>query len=159
MINTNIAKALDMDVPTEEPLDSPLIVIEPHELPPEIDNESMPNIKDIDHSMVEGEKQLEYLISFGMGNIKKLMDELEGVDPKMKNRYLEMINIMMSNTLDAVKHKTDYQLKKIESRMKQKGFVADKGKSANITNNNVFVGNREEFLKMIEEQGEHIESD
>ena len=148
-LNPNIAKALDMDMPDEQPVEesAPLVTVEPHELViPE--NPELPDLTDIEVKTLEGEKQLEQIITRGMGMFTELYDEIAGVDPKYRNRHLEVTALIMGNTLDAVKTKMDYQLKRKKQRLEEASFGKPEGNTKIGTAN--FYGSREELLDMLE---------
>lgn len=149
-LNPNIAKALDMDLPEEPPVEdsAPVISVEPHELIT-LDNPDLPDMADIETKALEGEKQLEVLIEKGTGMFCELYDELPEIDPKYRNRHLEITALIMGNTLDAIKHKTEFQLKRKKQRMEEAKFGAGDGGSGSTQINN-FYGSREDILKMIE---------
>ena len=148
-LNPNIAKALDMDMPDEQPVEesAPLVTVEPHELViPE--NEELPDLTDIEVKTLEGEKQLEQIITRGMGMFTELYDEIAGVDPKYRNRHLEVTALIMGNTLDAVKTKMDYQLKRKKQRLEEASFGKPESSTKIGTAN--FYGSREELLDLLE---------
>lgn len=147
-LNPNIAKALDMDLPDETPVEAsaPLVLVEPHEVVT-VANEDLPDMSDIEVKVVQGEKQLEQIITKGMGMFTELYDELAGIDPKYRNRHLETTALIMGHTLDAVKHKTGHQLKRKEQRMKEAEFgVPDSSTKIGTAN---FYGSREEIMRMM----------
>ncbi len=149
-LNPNIAIALDMELPDEAPIEdsAPMVVVEPHEIIT-VANSDLPDMSDIETRNVQGEKQLEQIISKGMGMFTELYDELKGVDPKYRNRHLETTALIMGHTLDAIKHKTGHQLKRKTQRMEEAGFgKPDKGTKIGTAN---FYGSREELMKVINE--------
>ena len=113
-----------------------------------LDNPDLPDMSDIETKTLEGEKQLEMLIEKGMGMFAELYDELPEIDPKYRNRHLEITALIMGNTLDAIKHKTEYQVKRKKQRMEEAGFGKKDGDTKIGTAN--FYGSREELFKMIE---------
>ena len=78
----------------------------------------------------------------------ELYDELPGVDPKYRNRHLEVTALVMGNTLDAVKTKMDYQLKRKKQRLEEASY-GKPDTSAKIGTAN-FFGSREELMEMLE---------
>lgn len=148
-LNKRIAEALEMELPDEEPVENsaPMITVEPHEIIC-VDNPDLPDLSDIEYRLVEGEKQLDDFIGKGMGMFKELYDGSTEVSPDKRNRHLEVATMVMSNTLDAIKHKNELQLKKKQQRMKEKEFNGG-SKPQNVTAN--FFGSREEILKMFKE--------
>jgi hypothetical protein len=147
-LNPNIAKALDMEMPEEEAIEdsAPLVTVEPHELVT-VENENLPNLVDIEVKTLEGEKQLEQIIAKGMGMFSELYDELPGVDPKYRNRHLEVTALIMGHALDAVKMKMEYQIKRKKQRLEEAEF-GGKQDNASIGTAN-FFGSREELLAML----------
>ena len=147
-LNPNIAKALDMELPEESPVEdsAPIVVVEPHEIVT-IANPELPDMTDIETKVVQGEKQLEMLITKGMGMFTELYDELAAIDPKYRNRHLEVTALVMGNTLDAIKHKTDLQLKRKKQRMEEANFGKKDGGTKIGTAN--FFGSREEIMKVL----------
>lgn len=150
MINPKIAEALDMEVPEEEETNTALVVVEPHEVVT-VDNPELPDMRDIDIRQLEGEKQLEDVIRSLLGYVEELREDYKTIDPKFRNRHIENTNTALSIVIDALKHKTDFQLKKKDMRMKEKGFKPNK--AGGDTTNNLFVGDRETLLKMIRGSG------
>lgn len=149
-INPNFADVLDMDMPEETPGEhQPMITVDAHEITI-VDNPDLPDMTDIDSRLLEGEKQLEIVISAGINMTKEMYEELAKVEPKYRNRHMEVTSLVMSNTLDAIKHKTELQMKKKEMRMKEKSFGGkeNSGKGGGDTTNN-FFGTREDMLKFI----------
>lgn len=147
-LNPNIAKALDMDLPDEDPIEesAPVVVVEPHEIVL-VANEDLPDMTDLEVKVVQGEKQLEQIITKGMGMFTELYDELPGIDPKYRNRHLETTALVMGHTLDAIKHKTGYQLKRKTQRLEEADFGKN-DKDTNIGTAN-FYGSREDLIKMM----------
>lgn len=149
-LNPNIAKALDMDLPEEDAIEesAPVVVVEPHEIVV-VANDDLPDMTDLEVKTIQGEKQLEQIITKGMGMFTELYDELPGIDPKYRNRHLETTALVMGHTLDAIKHKTGHQLKRKKQRMEEAEF----GKADSKTNIGTanFYGSREDLLKMMDE--------
>lgn len=157
MLSKKIAESLDMEIPDsdDEEVSGELVVVEPHELP-NVGNPELPDMGDIDHSMAEGEKQLEVLIRHGLGQVERLRDGHLDVDPKYRNRYLETVNQTIGVTLDAIKHKTDLQLKKKDLRMKEDSHrKPDSAGGSGGRQDNFFSGSREDLLKALD--GEYVE--
>lgn len=124
-----------------------MVVVEPHELIT-LDNPDLPDMSDIETKNLEGEKQLEILIQHGQGMFAELYEELPEIDPKYRNRHLEITALIMGNTLDAIKTKMEHQLKRKKQRMEEANFgVSTKGSGTQVNN---FYGSREEVLEMIE---------
>ena len=77
---------------------------------------------------------------------------MEEIDPRFKNRYVENTNGTLQVALDAIKTKADIQMKKRENRLKEANFKLEsrnqKGGQANSTTNNIFVGSREDLMKL-----------
>ena len=149
-INPHFADILDMDMP-EETDDQPMITVDAHEIAV-VENPDLPDMTDIDSRLLEGEKQLEIVITAGINMTKEMYEELAGIEPKYRNRHMEVTSLVMSNTLDAIKHKTELQMKKKEMRMKEKSYGGKEkasGGGGNVTNN--FYGSREELMKIIRE--------
>ena len=147
-LNPNIAKALDMELPEEQPVEesAPLVCVEPHELIT-LDNPDLPDLSDIETKTLEGEKQLEMLIERGMGMFTELYEELPEIEPRYRARHLEITALIMGNTLDAIKHKTKYQIDRRKQRLDEAGF----GKSGNTKIETAnFYGSREEIMDLID---------
>lgn len=157
--NKNIANALDMDIPEQDDVSdsAPSVIVEPHEII-RVDNTNLPDMSDIEYRLVEGEKQLDEFIGKGMGMFQELYDGSTEISPDKRNRHLEVSAMFMSTTLDAIKHKTDLQLKKKKQRMAEKDFGA--GDNQQTINAN-FFGSREEIMKMYQEakKGQSANSD
>jgi hypothetical protein len=147
-LNPNIATALDMELPPEEPVEAsaPLVIVEPHEIVT-VANDDLPDMSDLEVKTIQGEKQLEQVISAGMGMFKELYEELGGIDPKYRNRHLETTALIMGHTLDAIKHKTGHQMKRKKQRMEEASFgVPDTGTKIGTAN---FYGSREDLMKLM----------
>ena len=151
-INRKIADALGMDVPEEEEVVESLpVTVEPAELPiPE--NPELPDMVDIDRRTLEAEAELQSVIDMTMDQARCLQDGMEEIDPRFKNRYVENTNGTLQVALDAIKTKADIQMKKRENRLKEANFKLEsrnqKGGQANSTTNNIFVGSREDLMKL-----------
>lgn len=150
-INKTIAESLGMEIPEEEEVNHAMVEIAPHEVPDPVANPNLPNLADEDLRMLEGEKQLEKLIKLGMNTFTDLDDKRTDIDPKYLSRHIETAAQVFSLTLDAVKHKTDLQLKKKKQKLDEAGFEGNSGKSGNT--NNFFVGSREDLRKLINSGG------
>lgn len=150
-INKTIAESLGMEVPDEEEVDNSLVEIAPHEVPDPVDNPNLPNLADEDKRMLEGEKQLEKLIKMGMNTFSDLDEKRSDIDPKFLSRHIETTSQVFGLTLDAVKHKTDLQLKKKKQKLSEAGFEGKTDK--NGATNNFFVGSREDLRKLINSGG------
>ncbi len=148
-INKTIAESLGMEIPEEEEIDHSLVEIAPHEVPDPIDNPNLPSLADEDRRMLEGEKQLEKLIKLGMNTFTDLDEKRSDIDPKYLSRHIETSSQVFSLTLEAVKHKTDLQLKKKKQKLDEAGFEGNTGK--NGSTNNFFIGSREELMKMMDD--------
>lgn len=154
-IATNIAKALDMELPSDVKNYSSevrdLTRVAPHEII-SLDNPDLPDMTDIDIRLAEGEKQLEEIIVHGLAMMNEMFEKAEDVEPSKKARYLEVAQMMMAQTLSATIHKTKLQLEKKKMRMVEAGWApAGKDPGGNTTNN-VFVGSREDMIKMLRQQ-------
>lgn len=150
-INPNFADILDMDMPEGEPTDDLPIAVDAHEIQI-VENPDLPDMTDIDSRLLEGEKQLEIVISAGINMTREMYEELAKVEPKYRNRHMEVTSLVMSNTLDAIKHKTETQLKKKEMRMKEKAYTGkEKNLGAGRGASDGFFGSREELMKLIRE--------
>lgn len=113
-----------MDAPPtseEEEQEHPMVTVDTHEITV-VDNPDLPDMSDIDEKMLEGEKQLEILIDRGLKMTTELYQELASVEPKYRNRHMEVTSMIMATALDAIRHKTELQLKKKEHRLKEKSF-------------------------------------
>ncbi len=150
-INKTIAESLGMEIPEEEEVDNSLVEIAPHEIPDPIDNPNLPSLAAEDKTMLEGEKQLEKLIKMGMNTFTDLDDKRIEIDPKYLSRHIETTAQIFGLTLDAVKHKTDLQLKKKKQKLSEAGFERNLTKSGDT--NNFFIGSREDLRKMINSGG------
>lgn len=150
-INKHIAEALDMQIPEDDQDEiRALITVEPHELVP-VDNDDLPSMTDIDKSILEGEKQLESLIQTGMDWVKEMRDTMVDVDPKYRNRHIEIASAIYTATLDAVRHKTEHNLKKKKSRMDEAKFSGKDGKKGGGDTHHHHYG-REDIMKMMEKE-------
>lgn len=149
-VNNNFADIMDME-PVEQEETMPDITVDAHEIVV-VENPDLPDMTDIDGKMVEGEKQLEVLIDKGIKMTRELYDELPKIEPKYRNRHMEITSMVMGTALDAIKHKTELQLKKKEQRLKEKSYAgkpAVKTSDAGSVTNNNYFGNREELMRFI----------
>lgn len=147
-INPKIAEALDMDVPEEKNEEvRDVVVVEPHELTM-VENEELPDMTDAETRLLEGEKQLEVVIKAGLDTYQDLDETRASIEPKFLSRHIETTSMILGHTLDAIKHKTDLQIKKMDMRMKQKDFGVSKKTEPN-NQNNFFVGSREDLRKLL----------
>ena len=157
-VNPKIQRALGMEVPEPEQPPSKLslpVVVEPHEMPPLVDNPSLPDMTDIDRNLVEGEKQLEEMIQTGMGIVDRLYnEELPQSAPQFRRGVIEQIQMTYTAALNGIIHKTKLQLDKKKARLAEAGF-ARKEKAASGQGNvtNLFVGTREQVLEALMENG------
>ena len=149
-LNPKIAEALEMDLPPEkEESQRSLITVDPHEITL-VENEDLPDMTDAETRLLEAEKQLEVVINAGLGTYRDLDETRPSVEPKFLSRHIETSGLILGHALDAIKHKTDLQIRKMDMRMKQKGFGGKKDKGAAPTSQtNFFVGSREDLLDMI----------
>jgi hypothetical protein len=148
-LNKHIAEALEMQIPEENQEEiKALITVDPHELVP-VNNEDLPVMEDIDKSILEGEKQLESLIQTGMEWVQEMRDTMVDVDPKYRNRHIEIASAIYSATLEAVRHKTEHNLKKKKSRMDEAKFTGKDTKKSPGQVHNHYYG-REDIVKMMD---------
>ena len=150
-LNPNIADALDMEPPEQPSIDddTQLVAVEPHEIA-RVDNDELPEMADLETSIIEAEKQREEMITKGMSMIAELYDELPKIEPKYRNRQLEIIALLMGETRTAVEHKSNHNLKRKEHRMKEAAFgKSGKGNTKIGTAN--FYGSREELMKAVDQ--------
>lgn len=150
-LNKKIAEALDMELPPEEEIKIVPVRVEPHELPVPIGNPNLPSMIDIDVRLLEGEKQLEELIQRATIMLMDQYEQVIEIDPQYRNRHMEIASMFMSTIVDAVKHKTDLQLKKKEQRMKEAKFSTEGSDTGPKTFNATFVGTREELRQMLKD--------
>ena len=161
-INTNIARKLGMIVPdsndTDDTAPANIVSVEPQEIKAVV-NEDLPEMTDQEIALVEGQKQLEVLINKGMKMMNEQYDETPNLEPKFRNRHIEMVANILVATLDAVKHKTDLQIRVKDQRMKEQAFVKGTGTKGKLTTNYNFFGSREELRKLMNKakNGEFIE--
>lgn len=150
-LNANIADALDMNPPDDSPVaeNTALVTVEPHEIA-HVDNEELPEMSDLETSILEAEKQREELIVKGMDMVAELYNELPQIDPKYRNRQLEIIALLMGETRTAVEHKSNHNLKRKEHRMKEAAFGKNSKGDTKIGTAN-FYGSREELLKAVDQ--------
>jgi hypothetical protein len=157
-VNNNIAKALEMEVIHEEidPLsDVSLVQVHSHEIIG-LENPDLPPMEDIDRKTIEGEKQLEIMISKGLNMIGNMFDEIDEIDPKYRNRHLEIMSILYGSTLEAVKTKLNFQLSNRKQRLTEAGFIKQGKPNGNTTNN--FFGTREDILQFLSKDQKPQES-
>lgn len=148
-LNPKIAEALGMDLPEEnEPTKELTVRVEPHEVTL-VDNPELPDMADAETRLVEAEKQLELIINAGLGTYNDLDETRATVEPKFLSRHIETSGLILGHTLDAIKHKTDLQLKKMDMRMKQKGFGVQQKSRGPEQQNNFFVGSREDLINLM----------
>ena len=147
-INKHIAEALEMDVPEEIKEDAKMLVsIDPHELV-NLANEDLPDMVDIEHRLLEGEKQLEMVIAKTMTIIDEMQDSIIDDEPKYRNRKLEILSLFVGNLSDLVKFKVEAQLKKKKSRMDEAKFAGKDGKAGGGQVHNHYY-DRNEILSMM----------
>ncbi len=152
--NQKIAESLGIALPPEEP--NPLklpVVVEPSEIV-RVDNATLPDMSDIDKRMLEGEKQLETIITVSLDAVAEAQETIPAIEPKYRGRFVEAANVSMQIALDAVKTKISTQLDKKEMRMKEAEFEGKKAKggsgpTGNTTNNIIFTGSQPEMLDYI----------
>ena len=148
-LNPKIAEALDMDVPPEkEETSKKLVRVEPHEITL-VDNDQLPDMSDAETRLLEAEKQLELVIDAGLGTYNDLDEVRSTVEPRFLSRHIETSSLILGHALDAIKHKTELQIKKMDMRMKQKGFGVQKKQDGPQQQNNFFVGSREELRQAL----------
>lgn len=146
-LNPKIAEAMGMKIPEEEEQDTKM-TIAPHELPAPVKNPNLPDMEDIDYSLLEGEKQLEETISMGLTSFKEMERIRPSIEPQYSSRFIEVGNDRLKITIEAIKAKIETQHKKKDTRLKEANFVSnDKHKPE--TQNNFFFGSREELMEMI----------
>lgn len=150
MINRKISEALDMELPPEEVKETLPVTVEAHELSP-IENSQLPDMTDVDRRMIEGEKQLEDIIHKGLSMMDQHYEAVGEVEPRYRNRHMEIAATLMSSLVDAIKHKTDLQIKKKEQRMKEADFTTG-NKSSPKTINATFIGSREDLRRILDEK-------
>ena len=153
-LNKKICETLDLEIPVEdaECTDVLIVDVEPHEVKLlSVDNPDLPGMDDINHRLLEGEKELDEVIHMTLGNAKVLYEELPDIEPKYRSRNQEAWNVTMGLALDAIKHKTDLQNRKKEVRMKETDFKkAGASKKGEAPTNNFFFGDRETLINMLE---------
>ena len=149
-INPKIADALGMDMPPEkEDTKKRLVRVEPHEITL-VDNPELPDMTDAETRLLEAEKQLELVIDAGLGTFNDLDEVRPTVEPRFLSRHIETSGLILGHALDAIKHKTELQMKKMDMRMKQKGFGVGKKEASGPQNQtNFFVGSREELRHIL----------
>jgi len=146
MINKKMASILGMDIPEETP--TPIVEIAPHEIVT-IDNDALPNMKDIDRKQLQGEHELQRVIEFSLGYQERLFDEVNSIEPKYRSRNIEVANATLGIALDAIKVKLKTQDEKKKMRLKEAEFVSPNKGSVGDTNNNFYFGSREELIDMM----------
>lgn len=160
-INKNIAEALDMKIPEDADSDEfqNLVHVEPHDLS-KVDNPDLPDMTDTDIAIAEGEKQLEDLINKGMTMVNDLYEELPEIEPKFKNRHMEITSILYQGTLSAISTKLDTQMKKKKQRLEEANFKktgGTKNGTGEAKTINQFFGSREEIIRMLDGDQEDSE--
>jgi len=152
--NTKIAESLGIALPPEEPNSLKLpVVVEPSEIV-RVDNPALPDMTDIDKRMLEGEKQLETIITVSLDAVAEAQEIIPTVEPKLRGRFVEAANVSLGLALEAVRTKISTQKDKKEMRLKEAEFEGKKGKSSgpqagNTTNNIIFTGSQPEMLDYI----------
>lgn len=158
-LNKKICETLDLEIPVEDAECSDVLIVdvEPHEVQLlSVDNPDLPGMDDINHRLLEGEKELDEVINMTLSNAKVIYEELPDIEPKFRSRNQEAWNVTMGLALDAIKHKTDLQNRKKEVRMKEADFKksgSGTGKNGEPTNN-FFFGDRETLRRMFDETPE-----
>ena len=157
-MNSKMIAALGVDMPEEAEEVSSISLPEPIH-PGElvlVDNPNLPEMEDIETTLVEGERQAEALIKIGFDMIKSLTEENPQIAPNYRNSHLERLIMAYQTTADMVKFKTELQLKKKKSRLDEAKFVGrgsvskdgedDNKGSTTVINNNFF---QKDLIKMI----------
>lgn len=153
-MNNKMAAILGMDEVPEEVTAKEVVVVEPHEIV-KVDNSDLPAMHDIDRKQLQAEKQLEEVIEFSLGYQRSLFEQVETVEPKYRSRYVEVANGTMGLALDAIKTKIKTQENRRKQRLDEAEFQRPGGKGGNgETNNNFFVGSREDLIKAMRDAGE-----
>ena len=155
-LNPKIAEALDMEVPEvkTEGNEKRLVKVEPHEINI-VDNPELPDMTDAELRLAEAEKQLEMVINYSLETYRDLDETRPTVEPKFLSRHIETSSLILGHGLDAIRHKTELQLKKMDQRMKQKKFGTEKKKPDGPQNQtNFFVGSREDLRKIMAGESE-----
>ncbi len=156
-LNTTAISALGIDMPEDAQEQSNLPVpdpIHPSELVI-VDNPNLPEMEDIETSLIEGERQLETLIQNGFDMFKALSEERSTIQPNYRNSHLERLIMIFQSTADVVKYKTELQLKKKKARLDDAKFPgrpgskqeSEDGTPAPVTN--IFI--QKDIVKMIAE--------
>jgi len=148
MINSKIADALDMTIPEVEEQSGDMVIVEPHELV-KVDNDLLPPMDDIDMSMATAEKQLDVVIQDGMDSLKEQSKETISIEPKYRNRHLEVVSLTRRDVFDAIKQKMEFQLKKRKQRMVEQDYgqgvkTVGTSEKADV----FFSGSREDIMAM-----------
>jgi len=148
MINSKIANALDMDIPEVEESSGDIVIVEPHELV-KVDNDQLPAMDDIDMSMATAEKQLDLVIQDGMDSLNEQSKETINIEPKYRNRHLEVVSLTRRDVFDAIKQKMEFQLKKRKQRMTEQEYGTGHKTTGNSEKAEVFFsGSREDIMAM-----------
>lgn len=150
-INTNIAKKLGMLVPDTSDDDSTpanLVTVDPHEIRP-VKNEDLPDMTDEELALKEGQKQLELIINKSMKIVNEQYSETQNIEPKFRNRHIEMIATVLATCLDGVKHKTELQIKSKQQKLKEQSYSKESASKGKLTTNYNFYGSREELRKLM----------
>lgn len=147
MINPKIATILGMEIPEEVADNNEVIVVEPHEIV-SIDNKSLPPMHDLERKALQAEKELQMIIDSALGYQKELFEEATSVEPRLRNRYIEVANGTMNTALDAIKAKMKSIEDRRKGRLKEAEFTRP-NESSNGSTNNFFIGSREELLSIM----------
>lgn len=155
-INTKIADFLDMDLPKEEILATPVVVLPYEKQQMIVDNNELPDLQDVDFKQLEAEKQLEQIINNAMNDTAVLRQKYDSMEPRFLARTIEVGNDTMKIALDAIKLKLNTQNETRKSRLDLVNYKRDnKPKEINNTTNNIiFSGSREDLLKMFKSKPE-----
>ena len=124
---------------------------------PEVVNEHLPlnvnaDLYDDKDQLLEDE--LEEIKSLALKVYKQEIDNLNYTEPKYKGRRLEAISKYLDIALSAVKEKKDLKTHKDKIVVSR-----EQKKQSNNTYNAIFVGNRNDLLKMIASGQQVVEGD
>jgi hypothetical protein len=132
-------------------------IVEASETSPE-NGQALEVGSDIDR-INEANDAIDVLIKEGLKAVRETISFSDGLEPRSKNRALEVAANLMSETTRAIKHKQDFGLNLIKTKMEvskhTNNSIDNGGGSVNINN---YYGDRETLLRQIKSENEKDES-
>ena len=138
-MSAHIAKALEMEIPEKR---SVLIDAELEQLPAVEVLDAVTEDQDLSE-VKRANKELERISRQASAAGIDLLDEASNTDPKFKARLMEVAATLLATSVTAIKQRQDTSMKLVEREDKKNS----PGGGGGLTQNNLFVGDRNELLK------------